>query len=121
LLGSYRQAKSEFGEYWHSLSDPERATIKSQRRFVRGVLASQDTGAVMQIARTALVGFLSLSRVELKSENGQKAVKAATAWGLILIGSVAASPAGRLPGGRADSAAPAVTAGRCELLDQSAF
>jgi hypothetical protein len=94
LLGSYRQAKSEFGEYWHSLSDPERATIKSQRRFVRGVLASQDTGAVMQIARTALVGFLSLSRVELKSENGQKAVKAATAWGLILIGSVAASPAG---------------------------
>jgi hypothetical protein len=94
LLGSYRQAKSELATYWHDLSDPERDKIKSQRGFVHSVLTSQDTGAFMQIARTALVGFLSLAKVELKSVNGHKALKSATAWGLILIGSVAASLAG---------------------------
>jgi hypothetical protein len=94
LLGSYRQAKNELTAYWLALEEPDREKIKSQRGFVHSVLTSQDTGAFMQIARTASVGFLSLAKDEIKSDKGQKALKSAIAWGLILIGSLAASLAG---------------------------
>ena len=90
LFGSYRQAKGELKESWNKLQDQEK---DPSARLTRWVLESGETHRALRGLWTFLAAGLSFVRFKLESPEGRKAMNSATAWGLILIGSVLATVA----------------------------
>jgi hypothetical protein len=94
LVGSYRQAKAELKESWHKLNDQEDdPSKKSPGRLTRWVLESGESNTALQGLWTFLAAGLSFAQFKLDSPEGKKAMNSATAWGLILLGSVFATVA----------------------------
>jgi hypothetical protein len=91
LIGSYRQAKAELKESWHKLNEPGQEVGKRPARLTQWVLQSGDPQAGLSGLWTLLAAGLSFARFELKSPEGKRALNSATAWGLILVGSVLAT------------------------------
>jgi hypothetical protein len=89
LAGSYRQAKAELKESWLKLKaqdvDPAK---KPPARLTRWVLASGESQRTRAGLWTWLAAGLYFAQFKLESPAGKKAMNSATAWGLILIGSL---------------------------------
>jgi hypothetical protein len=90
LGGSYQQAKGELKESWNKLKDQQE---DPSARLTRWVLQSGETHRALRGLWTLLAAGLSFVRFKLESPEGRKAMNSATAWGLILIGSVFATVA----------------------------
>jgi hypothetical protein len=96
LWGSFRQAKAELAKYRDLATEADKEKIKDLwlGRLVSGSVKTTATGRAL---KAFAVGFLAFARQRLQDRDVRReakdALNSATAWGLILLGSFAATVA----------------------------